>query len=94
MSAIYEEPDGSNEPVKVLITLNDGMDTMDAVGPLEVFSWAQHDKKNPGIACLFRSHHTIAIAECRSQIRRRSKLSSPRPKKIPLPPKEPLSVPT
>ena len=32
MSAIYEESDGTTEPVKVLITLHDGMDTMDAVG--------------------------------------------------------------
>lgn len=48
MSAIVEEPDGSYEPVKVLITLHEDMDSMDAVGPLEVFSWAQHDKKNPG----------------------------------------------
>jgi len=47
MSAIYEEPDSSAEPVKVLITLHEGMDAMDVVGPLEVFSWAQHDKKNP-----------------------------------------------
>ncbi len=50
MSAIYEEPgEGEpNEPVKVLITLHEGMDAMDVVGPLEVFSWAQHDKQNPG----------------------------------------------
>jgi len=46
MSAIYEEPDGSMEPVKVLITLHEGMDAMDVIGPLEVFSSAQHDKKN------------------------------------------------
>ena len=48
MSAIVEEPDGQYEPLKVLITMHDGMDTMDLVGPLEVFGWAQHDKKNPG----------------------------------------------
>lgn len=48
MSAIYEEPDSANEPVKVLITLHEGMDAMDAVGALEVFTWAQHEKKNPG----------------------------------------------
>ncbi|SMR57319.1 unnamed protein product [Zymoseptoria tritici ST99CH_1E4] len=47
MSAITEEPEGVFEPLKVLITLHDNMDTMDAVGPLEVFSWAQHDAKNP-----------------------------------------------
>lgn len=48
MSAIYEGPESSAEPVKVLITLHEGMDAMDVVGPLEVFSWARHDKKNPG----------------------------------------------
>lgn len=51
MSAIYEGPEGSAEPVKVLITLHEGMDAMDVVGPLEVFSWARHDKKNPGMPC-------------------------------------------
>jgi hypothetical protein len=50
MSAIYEEPDGATEPVKVLITLHEGMDTMDVAGPLEVFSSALHDKKNPGMS--------------------------------------------
>jgi hypothetical protein len=48
MSAIYEEPDATNEPVKVLITLHNGMDTMDVAGPLEVFSQAQHNAKDPG----------------------------------------------
>ncbi len=48
MSAIIEE-DGSYEPVKVLITMHEGMDAMDFVGPLEVFSHAQHDVKNPGV---------------------------------------------
>lgn len=52
MSAIYEEPDSAPEPVKVLITLHEGMDVMDAMGPLEVFSWAQHDKKNSGMLLL------------------------------------------
>ena len=47
MSAIVED-DGHPEPVKVLIALHDGFDTMDAVGPLEVFSAAQHDKKDAG----------------------------------------------
>ena len=51
MSAIVEEPEGHMEPLKVLITLHDGMDAMDVVGPLEVLSWAQHDAKNPGV-CL------------------------------------------
>ena len=47
MSAIVD--DGSApEPVKVLIALHEGMDTLDAMGPLEVFSQALHEKKNPG----------------------------------------------
>jgi hypothetical protein len=50
MSAIYEEPDAVMEPVKVLITFHEGMDVMDVAGPLEVFSAAQHDSKNPGMA--------------------------------------------
>lgn len=50
MSAIVEEPEGFNEPLKVLITMHEGMDTMDAVGPLEVFSTALHEKGNPGKA--------------------------------------------
>ena len=50
MSAIYED-DSSPEPVKVLITLHEGMDSMDVVGPLEVFSCAQHDKKDKGLLC-------------------------------------------
>ncbi|EMC94095.1 hypothetical protein BAUCODRAFT_74723 [Baudoinia panamericana UAMH 10762] len=45
MSAIIEE-DGHYEALKVLITMHDGMDAMDVIGPLEVFSWAQHDPKN------------------------------------------------
>jgi len=47
MSAIVEEPEGFNEPLKVLITMHYGMDTMDAVGPLEIFSTALHEKGNP-----------------------------------------------
>jgi transcriptional regulator GlxA family with amidase domain len=47
MSAIIEE-DGSHEPLKVLITMHEGMNAMDVVGPLEVFSSAQHDPKNTG----------------------------------------------
>ena len=49
MSAIYEEPAGGHEPLKVLITLHEGMDSMDYIGPLEVLTWARHDKKNPGM---------------------------------------------
>lgn len=48
MSAITDEPEGYPEPIKVLITMHEGMDTMDAIGPLEVFSAAQHEKKNAG----------------------------------------------
>ncbi|KXL48659.1 hypothetical protein M433DRAFT_63052 [Acidomyces richmondensis BFW] len=48
MSAIVEEGhDGTYpEPVKVLVAMFEGMDMLDALGPLEVFSWAQHDKNN------------------------------------------------
>ena len=46
MSAIVEEGDNVFEPVKVLIAMHEGMDTLDAMGPLEVFSWAQHDKSD------------------------------------------------
>lgn len=46
MSAITDEPEGHVEPLKVLITMHDGMDSMDVIGPLEVFSWAQHDPHN------------------------------------------------
>lgn len=49
MSAIYEEPDSAAEPVKVLITLHEGMTAMDAIGPLEVFTRAQHNPKDPGV---------------------------------------------
>lgn len=59
MSAIVEEPEGYIEPLKVLITLHDKMDTMDASGPLEVFGQAQHDPKNPGKA----SHERISSYE-------------------------------
>ena len=44
MSAIYEEPGSANEPVRVLFTLHEDVDAMDVVGPLEVFTSAQHDK--------------------------------------------------
>lgn len=47
MSAVIDDHEGI-EPLKVLITLHDGMDAMDAIGPLEVFSWAQHDPQNAG----------------------------------------------
>lgn len=35
------------EPVRVLITLHEEMDTLDAMGPMEVFHWARHDPANP-----------------------------------------------
>lgn len=50
MSAIYEEPGSANEPVKVLFTLHEDVDAMDVVGPLEVFTSAQHDKTKPGMS--------------------------------------------
>jgi len=46
MSAIVEEPEGFHEPLKVLITMHEGMDSMDVIGPLEVFSTAQHEASN------------------------------------------------
>lgn len=52
MSAITEEPEGYVEPLKVLITTHDKCDTLDVTGPLEVFSTAQHDAKNPGMPLL------------------------------------------
>lgn len=49
MSAITEEPDGFKaEPLKVLIALQDGFDLCDMAGPMEVFSWAQHNAKDEG----------------------------------------------
>lgn len=54
MSAITDEPEGVVEPLKVLITLHDGMDSMDAIGPLSVFGWAQHDPQNAGKYQVFR----------------------------------------
>lgn len=47
MSAIEEEPSGPPEPVKVLITMHDKMDLLDFAGPLEAFSTAKHDPKDP-----------------------------------------------
>jgi len=47
MSAISEEPDGVQpEPLKVLIALQDGFDLCDMAGPMEVFTWAQHNPKD------------------------------------------------
>ncbi|KAH9831050.1 DJ-1/PfpI [Teratosphaeria destructans] len=47
MSAIVEEVDGQfPSPVNVLIATYDKFDTLDALGPLEVFHWAQHEKNN------------------------------------------------
>lgn len=46
MSAVVDEPEGTAQPLKVLITMHQGLDAMDLSGPLEVFSWAQHDSKD------------------------------------------------
>jgi len=67
MSAIYEEPETGEtiDPVKVLIALHEGMDAMDVVGPLEVFSWAQHDKKNPetkAFRVLFAAENELTVS--------------------------------
>ncbi|KAF2860044.1 class I glutamine amidotransferase-like protein [Piedraia hortae CBS 480.64] len=48
MSAIVEEGhESAPETVKVLVAAFDGMDMLDATGPMEVFSNALHDKNNP-----------------------------------------------
>lgn len=48
MSAIVDEAgeSGPFEPIRVLISLHDGVDGMDVMGPLEVFSIAQHDRQD------------------------------------------------
>lgn len=47
MSAI-ETDDGPTRTIQVLFALHKGFNTLDFVGPLEVFSWARHDVKDPG----------------------------------------------
>lgn len=52
MAAITEEPESvSTEPLKVLFCMHPNMDAMDMVGPLEVFHFAWHDKKDKGTIC-------------------------------------------
>ncbi|QIX01956.1 hypothetical protein AMS68_007473 [Peltaster fructicola] len=48
MSAIADEAgeSGPFEPIRVLISLHEGVDGMDVMGPLEVFSIAQHEKQD------------------------------------------------
>jgi len=46
MSAIADTKDKS-EPIKVLFVLHEGFDTLDFVGPLEIFSHAKHNIKDP-----------------------------------------------
>ena len=47
--AIVEEPGSLDfEPIKVLIALQDKFDLCDMAGPLEVFNWAQHDRRDAG----------------------------------------------
>jgi hypothetical protein len=56
--AIVEEPDSLDfEPIKVLIAIQDQFDLCDMAGALEVFTWAQHDRKNPGKQSTRLSHH-------------------------------------
>lgn len=62
MSAITDELDEHVEPLKVLITLHDGMDSLDAIAPMEVFSWAQHDPQNAGKCQIPRSLRCLGIA--------------------------------
>lgn len=89
MSAIYEEPDSATEPVKVLITLHEGMTALDAVGPLEVFFRAQHDPKNPGMPTS-QSYDCTAVLAKISKKRKPSASSLPPPKNTPKPHKGPL----
>ncbi|KAF2436812.1 class I glutamine amidotransferase-like protein [Tothia fuscella] len=44
MSAIQDD---KSEPIKVLFVLHDGFDTLDFCGPLEMFSHARHNIKDP-----------------------------------------------
>jgi len=52
MSAIAETPDGPSPLIQVLFTLHPGFDTVDFAGPLDVFSWARHNIKDPGKSLL------------------------------------------
>lgn len=47
MSAVVDSSDGPTETIKVLITLHPGFDLLDAVCPLEVLTYAQHNIKDP-----------------------------------------------
>lgn len=47
MSAV-QDPRDINEPLQVLFPLHDAFDTLDFVGPMEMFSHALHDQKNKG----------------------------------------------
>ena len=46
MSAVDSANNGANPTIQVLITMHQGMDTLDFVGPLEVLHAAQHDIKD------------------------------------------------
>jgi transcriptional regulator GlxA family with amidase domain len=48
MSAVQDARD-VNEPLQVLFPLHDDFDTLDFVGPMEMFSNALHDQKNKGM---------------------------------------------
>lgn len=48
MSAVVDSSDGPTETIKVLITLHPGFDLLDAVCPLEVLTYAQHNIKDSG----------------------------------------------
>lgn len=93
MSAIIEE-DGHNEPVKVLITMHEGMDAMDAIGPLEVFTSAQHNAKDPGEFTNAVSKPLLRPNTALLQNPRPSVSSSRPPKSTSSPPRAPLCAPT
>ncbi|KAM0723618.1 hypothetical protein Q7P37_000606 [Cladosporium fusiforme] len=64
MSAIVEEPDQLDfEPIKVLVCLQDQFDLCDMSGPLEVFGWAQHDRRNPAPPTETKAFRTILAGE-------------------------------
>lgn len=47
MSAIDDSNGAREDPIQVLISMHQGMDTLDFAGPLEVLSHARHNIKDP-----------------------------------------------
>jgi len=63
MSAVVDSSDGPTETIKVLITLHPGFDLLDAVCPLEVLTYAQHNIKDPGQSCLNFIHFSVPMID-------------------------------